>query len=106
MRSALPGRAVLHALWERIEIRDRKVVKLTARADRAMRAHQLIATALQYVRTWTDDDGVTRAEFDESDIEDQPRPTRDAGPGAARKTSRSGERGIRTLEGALHPLRT
>lgn len=30
--------------------RNRKVVKLTPRADRAARAHQLIATALQYVR--------------------------------------------------------
>src|SRR5438876_12239441 len=88
--------AVLHALWERIEIRDRKVIRLTARADRAMRAHQLIATALQYVRTWTDDEGVTRAEFDESDIEDQPRPPQsDGGPGAARNRRRSGKGGIR-----------
>ncbi len=77
---------VLSALWERIETRDGNVVKLTARADRASRAHQLIATALQYVS-----DG----EFDESDIEDQPRPPqRDAGPGAARNTSISGRGGI------------
>src|SRR5947208_5452415 len=53
--------AVLHALWERIEIRDRKVVRLTARADRAMRAHQLIATALHYIKPWQDDDGLPRA---------------------------------------------
>jgi len=78
---AVQRAAVLRALWERIEIRDRKVVKLTARADRASRAHQLIATALQYVRN---------GEFDESDIEDQPRPPqRDGGPGAVlRGTSR------------------
>lgn len=41
--------AVLAALWERIEVRGRKVVKLTSRADRASRAHAFIATALQYV---------------------------------------------------------
>jgi hypothetical protein len=82
---------------------DRKVVKLTARADRATRAHQLIATALQYVRTWRDEDG-THAEFDESDLEDQPRPPRDGGPGAALNSRSSGKGGIRTLEGALHPL--
>jgi len=84
--------AVLHALWERIEIRDRKVVRLTARADRAQRAHQMIATALQYIK-----DGV----FDESDIEDQPRPPRDGGPGAARNTSMSGKGGI-SLRSSTH----
>ncbi len=91
---AVQRNAVLSALWERIEVRDRKVVKLTARADRASRAHQLIATALQYVRN---------GEFDESDITDQYGPD-DGGPGAARNSERSGKGGIRTLEGALHPL--
>jgi hypothetical protein len=85
--------AVLSALWERIEIRDRKVVKLMARADRATRAQQLIATALQYVRTWSDDEG-SHAEFENPD----------GGPGATLIRSRSGKGGIRTLEGALHPL--
>lgn len=81
--------AVLSALWERIEIRDRKVVRLTARADRATRAHQLIATALQYVRTWRDEEG-SHAAFDN----DEPA---DGGPGAALIRSRSGKGGIRTL---------
>jgi hypothetical protein len=70
------------------------VVKLTARADRASRAHQLIATALQYVRN---------GEFDESDIEDQPRPPQSArgrskqsGPGADLNRSISGKGGIQT----------
>jgi hypothetical protein len=40
------------ALWERIEIRDSRVVKLTGRADRAYRAQQLIASALLYIKTW------------------------------------------------------
>jgi hypothetical protein len=46
--------------------------------------------------TGRDEDG-THAEFDESDLEDQPRPPRDGGPGAARTTSISGEGGIRSL---------
>jgi len=65
--------AVLNALWERIEIRKDKVVKvvkLTPRADRASRAHALISTALQYIKN---------GEFDESDVDDGPR---DGGPGA------------------------
>ena len=45
-------------------------------------------------RTRTDDDGVTRSEFDESDIEVQPRPPRDGGLGAARNTSMSGKGGV------------
>jgi acyl-CoA reductase-like NAD-dependent aldehyde dehydrogenase len=88
--------AVLSALWERIEVRNRKIVKLTARADRREKAHQLIATALEYVRNgefhdWNDD-GTELV------------PVRDGGPGASRNTSKSGKGGIRTLEGALHPL--
>jgi len=62
--------AVLNALWERIEIRKGKVVKLTPRADRASRAHALISTALQYVKN---------GEFDESDVDEGPR---NGGPGA------------------------
>jgi len=52
----------------------------------------MIATALQYIK-----DGV----FDESDIEDQPRPPRDGGPGAARNTSMSGKGGI-SLRSSTH----
>lgn len=73
--------AVLNALWQRIEVRNRKVVKLTPRADRATRAHALISTALQYVS-----DG----QFDESDITDQT--PDDLGPGA--NLRRSGKGGV------------
>ena len=73
---AAQRRAVLGALFEKIHVRNRKVIGYTPRADRASRVSLLVSTAFDYA---TD------------------------GPGAHRARV-SGKGGIRTLEGALHPL--
>jgi hypothetical protein len=76
---------ILSALFERIHIRqDRKVEGYTPRMDRANRVRLLINTAFDYVYGWSEREA-------------------EEGPGAANRLRR-GKGGIRTLEGALHPL--
>jgi hypothetical protein len=71
---------VLNALFERIHVRqDRKVEGYTPRMDRANRVSLLISSAFDAIYDW---------------------PEPEDGPGGLRR----GKGGIRTLEGALHPL--
>jgi DNA invertase Pin-like site-specific DNA recombinase len=78
---------VLSSLFERIELRDRKIVGFKPRADRVGRVRLLINTAIDYAIGFDEEADAAMAE----------------GPGAL-NISGSGEGGIRTLEGALHPL--
>jgi DNA invertase Pin-like site-specific DNA recombinase len=76
---------VLNALFERIHVRqDRKVEGYTPRMDRANRVRLLIGTAFDIYYGWSEKEA--------------------EGPGAATNRLRRGKGGIRTLEGALHPL--
>jgi hypothetical protein len=76
---------VLNALFERIHVRqDRKVEGYTPRMDRASRVRMLMGTAFDNVYGWSDREA--------------------EGPGARTAELRRGKGGIRTLEGALHPL--
>jgi hypothetical protein len=75
---------VVNSLFERIHVRqDRKVEGYTPRMDRANRVRLLIGTAFDYVYEWSEREA--------------------EGPGASNRLRR-GKGGIRTLEGALHPL--
>jgi hypothetical protein len=78
---------VLGSLFERIHIRqDRKVEGYTPRTDRANRVRLLIGTAFDSYYGWSEREAAE-------------------GPGAAVSNRlRRGKGGIRTLEGALHPL--
>jgi hypothetical protein len=74
---------VLNSLFERIELKDGRIMGFKPRADRVGRVRLLIDTAIAF-------SGMTR-----SLAELKAMLTTDSG---------SGKGGIRTLEGALHPL--
>ena len=81
---------LLNALFERLHVKDREIIGYTPRGDRASRVALLLSTAESYLEDDYNEDWTGPSDGD--------------GPGAARVSRISGEGGIRTLEGALHPL--
>jgi hypothetical protein len=87
---ALMRRQLLSTLFDALIVRDGEIIEYVPRSDRAAQVHALINTALDLPAESDVDSTLTVGQLDQRSEQTS--------------VSRSGKGGIRTLEGALHPL--